>query len=272
MMFSCDTFCILKGYGEDDSFYFAKNSDRSPNEASQVVYCEGQNHDENEELKCTYITIPQAPVTYSTLLCKPYWMWGAEMGVNEFGVCIGNEAIVTKVKPLVQSSLLGMDILRIALERSETAEQAKNIICNLISTYGQGGAGSHGDLVYYDNSFLIVDFKEAWIVETIGSFWITKRKTKKFAVISNTITIMDDWDSYSNELEDYAISNNWKKPGEPLNFRNAYYEHNLFSMFGEGDSRRARICFLISNLKKKKYLLRMLWLFVKIMEIISILD
>ena len=48
------------------------------------------------------------------ILSKPAWMWGAEMGANDAGVCIGNEAVFTKLNSEkdVEEKLLGMDLLR----------------------------------------------------------------------------------------------------------------------------------------------------------------
>lgn len=67
-------------------------------------------------------------------------MFGAEMGTNEHGLTIGNEALFT-VKPNKKDNnyLLGMDILRLALERSSNIEEAKFVIINLLTKYGQGG-------------------------------------------------------------------------------------------------------------------------------------
>ena len=64
--------------------------------------------------QCTYIEIEQASHTYAVILSKPAWMWGAEMGANEHGVCIGNEAIYTKMASDEdkEEKLLGMDLVR----------------------------------------------------------------------------------------------------------------------------------------------------------------
>ena len=52
--------------------------------------------------------------TRAVILSKPAWMWGAEMGANDQGVCVGNEAVWTKLNgPAdLEEKLLGMDMVR----------------------------------------------------------------------------------------------------------------------------------------------------------------
>ena len=54
------------------------------------------------------------PHTHAVVLSKPVWMWGAEMGANEHGVCIGNKAVWTKVNSAndAEEKLIGMDLVR----------------------------------------------------------------------------------------------------------------------------------------------------------------
>lgn len=52
-------------------------------EVQEVVAFAGGQHPPGAALRCTYITIPQAPRTLGVVLSKPTWMWGAEMGANE---------------------------------------------------------------------------------------------------------------------------------------------------------------------------------------------
>lgn len=108
-------------------------------------------------------------------------MWGAEMGANESGVVIGNEAIWSIDKSDVETKrLLGMDLLRLGLEYGKTAEGALNIIIEYLEQYGQGGPCSQNDPgLTYHNSFLIVDTTCAWVLETIGKHWVAKKVTSK---------------------------------------------------------------------------------------------
>ncbi|MCU0299083.1 MAG: carcinine hydrolase/isopenicillin-N N-acyltransferase family protein, partial [Candidatus Nanopelagicales bacterium] len=170
----CDTFVSLPGATSDGSVILGKNSDREPNEAHELLMVPASD-DPGQRLKATYIEIAQAPRTNAVVLSKPYWIWGAEMGVNEHGVSIGNEAVFTKAKREKQPGLLGMDLLRLALERAETGEEAIEVIISLLAAHGQGGQAGHTHKLVYDNSFIIADRTQAWILETVGRDWAANR-------------------------------------------------------------------------------------------------
>ena len=185
----CDT---LGKLGQSVSF-FAKNSDRSPNEVQIMEYhpaAEGL----SGEVACTYISIPQAERTYAVLLSRPYWMWGAEMGVNQWGLCIGNEAVFTK-GAYGKTGLTGMDMVRLALERCKNAKEALELLIDLLETYGQGGNCGFDHDFYYDNAFLLMDREELYVLETAGKQWAYKKSTS--ASISNRLSLGDDVDACS---------------------------------------------------------------------------
>ena len=91
----CDTFVALGNSTLDGRTIFAKNSDREPNEPQYVFFYPRMECD-SKELYTTSQKIKQVEKTYAVLISKPSWMWGGEMGVNENGVAIGNEAIFTR--------------------------------------------------------------------------------------------------------------------------------------------------------------------------------
>ena len=173
-------------------------------------------------LQLEHIAIPQVEVTYATLGSSPYWCWGYEEGINEHSVVIGNEAIPTKTfrhaaeqyrqSGTAELGLLGMDLVRLALERSRTAHQAVEVIGALVEQYGQFGsavpAKSH-DLGGYDNSFLVADPHEAWIVEAVGRRWLARRIRHGTTSISNQPTIRTAWDLGSPDIVDYAVEMGW---------------------------------------------------------------
>ncbi|PWK29194.1 dipeptidase [Arcicella aurantiaca] len=210
----CDTFIALPPVTKSNSVIFGKNSDREPNEAQAIVRYPRMKHIE-ETLRCTYIDIPQVEETFEVILSKPFWMWGAEMGVNEYGVTIGNEAIFTKVKhQKTNQGLTGMDLLRLALERSKTADEALKCIIELLQKYGQDACGGYQNRdFYYDNSFIIADAENAFVLETAGNQWVTK-KVNTYASISNGLTITDDYDSISEKAITFAQEKGFYKSGK----------------------------------------------------------
>jgi secernin len=183
----CDTLVSIT----DDGVLFAKNSDRDPNEA-QVLRWYPATSTTSTRLRCTWSEIDQVPRTYAVLLSQPWWMWGAEIGANENGVVIGNEAVFTKGAGRERSAspLLGMDLLRLALERGATAEEAVQVIVELLEQHGQGGSCSHEHPRFtYDNSYIVADTHGAIVLETAGRRWATERVSGRGRSISNGLTI-----------------------------------------------------------------------------------
>lgn len=234
----CDTIVALGNSTADGNVLFAKNSDREPNEAHEVVIIPAANHAAGETVKCTYIEIPQVEHTYRVLLAKPFWIWGAEMGSNEFGVTIGNEAVFTRTPYGKEPGLIGMDFLRLTLERARNAEQAMKVIINLLEIYGQGGNCGFAHKLYYHNSFLICDTEDAWVLETSGKEWAAERVTDVRS-ISNAITIGKRWDLASENLVRNAVDKGWCKREADFDFA-ACYSEPIYTRFS--DARRRQVC------------------------------
>ncbi|MBX7225970.1 MAG: C69 family dipeptidase [Chitinophagales bacterium] len=207
----CDTFYIPAHMSVSGFPVLAKNSDREPNEAQNIDLFPAHEA-KNSKQRCTFIEVEHPQHRYSVMLSKPFQMWGAEMGVNEHGLAIGNEAVFTKMKfKKDNSGLTGMDMLRLALESCTNAEMALEKIVSLLEQYGQDACGGYTDKnFYYHNSFLIADREKAFILETAGQHWVYRQVTQRSA-ISNRLSITTAYDGISKDTVDYATKKGWTK-------------------------------------------------------------
>jgi hypothetical protein len=226
----CDT---VVGRASDGSLWLAKNSDREPGEAQVLEHLPRQRR--GPRLRCTHIELDDVPETFEVVLSRPAWMWGAEMGVNEHGVAIGNEAVFTRLA-LETTGLTGMDLLRLALERAATARVAVELIGALLGRHGQGGRmGFRNKGQSYASSFLIVDPREAWVLETAGRVFAATevaREPGSVRAISNGLTLGGSLDVLGDGALAAALSRGWCKGRSDFDFRRCFSDPVITRLAG----------------------------------------
>jgi secernin len=204
----CDTLCAI---GPDRTL-FGKNSDRPVAEA-QVAEVYGRRA-AGARLPATHIELDDAD-GFALLGSRPTWMWGVEHGVNEHRVAIGNEKLYTVDDPhAAEPGLLGMDLVRLGLERGRTADDALAVMTELLERHGQGGSGEADHDEPYFSSFLVSDPGNAWVLETSGRTWAA-RPVEDGAAISNRITLGTDWERSSADVAAGTDFDRWRDPAAP---------------------------------------------------------
>jgi dipeptidase len=184
----CDTFVALPNSTRDGTMLFAKSADCEVNEANAIVRIPGRKHVPGEAVRLTHLMIPQAAETYEIFLTKAFWTYGCEIGVNEWGLSMGEEAVFTTQMNEEKDGIIGPDLMRIGLERARDCREAIDIMTRLLEQYGQGGSAELKGNSHFDSSFLMSDPHEAYILETAGRDW-TVRQIEDVGSISNLLGI-----------------------------------------------------------------------------------
>jgi secernin len=233
----CDTWVALRDATAGGNVILGKNSDRPIFDCQPLLFYPRQQWPAGSHVDLAYLRLPQVRETFATLGSSPYWCWGYEEGINEHGVVIGNEAIFTKSYRTAAEAyragqaaplgLLGMEVVRLALERSRTAAEAVEVIGVLVEQYGQFGSGVPGrDHAEgsYDGSFIVADPGEAWVVEAVGRRWAARRFSQGFTSISNEPTIRTSWERGSADLIAHALEQGWwpEDQADRFDFARAY--------------------------------------------------
>ncbi|MFF5989113.1 C69 family dipeptidase [Prauserella flavalba] len=221
---------------EGEPVLLGKNSDRPVFDAQPLRFFPRRSASGAGRLPLAYVELPEAAESFAHLGGSPYWCWGHEIGLSERGVAIGNEALFTRDVAaniaatnrgeVLPRGILGMELVRLGLERGRSAEDAVEVMAELVQRYGQWGSGVPGRAPVegaYDNSYLVADSREAWVLETSGRRWAAKRIDRGTYAISNQPTIRRSWDAGSPDLLAHAVRSGWwpEQRGE-LDFARAY--------------------------------------------------
>jgi len=233
----CDSAVALGGETLGGITLFAKNSDRRGDECQPFVQFPAARHPANAHVSCTHLDIPQVAETYRVMGHSPWWVWGFEHGVNEHGVAIGNHSVFSNEVLEEKPGLIGMDLVRLGLERGRDAREALEVIATLVETHGQGGAALAPDAAGYHNSFLLADPDQAWVLETSNRRWAARRDALRSC--SNHYSLGSDWEIGSRDLEPFARTRGWwQEPGR-LDVAAAYRNPHVPGRISEGRQRRS---------------------------------
>ena len=241
---SCDTMVAPPPTTRQGQMLFAKNSDRSWDECQPLELHPRQEHPAGGATDTQFVSIPQAQTTYRHIGSRPWWCWGYEHGFNEHQVAIGNEGLASKFETASEPKLIGMELVRLGLERGRTARQAVDVMTDLISQYGQGKFANQADVRTYDNGYIIADPTEAFVLETAGHEWAVKRVDGALG-ISNVYSVETDCESVSPGAAARAREMGWAPAGEPFNFAAAFAQGPR--MEGSGAMRRQRSCAVLGG-------------------------
>ncbi len=228
----CDALVAAPGRTTSGRTLFGKNSDRPESECQPLLQFPSAQHAPGTRLQCTHIAIPQVAETYGVVGHSPWWVWGFEHGVNEHAVAIGNLTVFSKEPVEEKLGLIGMDLVRLGLERGRSAREALEVMAGLLEAHGQGGPAFAPGAAGYHNGFAIADPEETWLLQTSNRRWAARRA--RTDALSNHFSLTDDWEIASRDLEAFARFEGWWSGSERLDVTRAYRNPHVPGLISEG--------------------------------------
>jgi secernin len=191
----------------DGQTLFGQNSSRPAGQCQPLRLVPGRLFAAGEKLQAQYLELPQARQTFTVLGSQPNGYWGYDHGVNEHRLAVGCVPLYSTLT-CRGPALMGTDLVRLVLERCQTALQGVDLLTALIERHGQGAFGGCPAAIQNDNGFLVADPAEAYVIEAAGSHWVCQQ-IQELRAISNTRVVRQDWDRISKGLATHAISQGW---------------------------------------------------------------
>ena len=126
---SCDAMVVFGDSTVSGNTMFDKNSDRPAHEAQPLELHARAQHSLGTDAGCQFVRVPQIDTT---------WRHGYEHGLNEHQVSIGNEYLPAIMEASPELRLIGMDLVRLGLERGATAREAVCVITSHVEDIWSG--------------------------------------------------------------------------------------------------------------------------------------
>ncbi|MGF1577773.1 MAG: hypothetical protein ACFCD0_00255 [Gemmataceae bacterium] len=213
----CDMVVALGPATVNRSTIFGLNSHRPAQELQNIVLNSGARHSPGEMVRVQHMQLSQTKRTFTTLGCQPENCWGYLHGINEHHVAIGCSNWGSLVKSKMQG-LLGTDLVRLALERTDSARHAVELLTSLITRHGQGRFAGFPSATEEDHVFMVADPREAFTVEAAGKYWALQQ-ILEIRASGDVSVIRQDWNRISPGLAAHAIDNGWwMADGSKLDF------------------------------------------------------
>jgi hypothetical protein len=199
----------------DGHTLLAHSNHRSHGESQALALAPGRTFAPGQTVQATHVEVPQVRQTRTVLGGRSGMQWGYRHGVNERGVAVGVTGIHTRLEREAEG-LTGADLVRLALERADSARQALEVLTDLIGRHGQEGEEGSSD-----NAFVIADGREACVLEACGAHW-AEQAVPAVRAVSGVCHLRQDWDRIRAGTAGLAIARGWwPEDGSKLDFAGA---------------------------------------------------
>ena len=202
-----DMMVALGGACVQGQTLFGLNQHAPDEAATYLRRVPGGTHPYDEVIPTPHAALPQARQTCTVLGQQPAGCWGFTHGLNEHQVAVGVTGWYSRLARA--EGLTGCDLVRLALERSQSSRQAIDVLTDLIARHGQCGANGDGPT---DHVFLIADPAEAYVLEAAGRYWALQECRQTRAVTDAPLT-RQDWRRLAPGLATLALEQGWWQDG-----------------------------------------------------------
>lgn len=203
-----ETFVVLPPCTESNrkQIIFGRNGTGSAEQVSEVIYVPATTDGEAVALP-SGCEIEGVASSYAVILNKPAGTWGAESGSNEKAVTI---ALSYSEGSVVDGKVSAVDLVRLGLERSDSASAAIDTLVGLVEKYAPEDRNA------LKAAFVVCDPAAVWLLNVAGQLWAAKQvQESSLALAATGFTIGSAFDRSTEGLASKAQeAGAWDGAGE----------------------------------------------------------